>query len=307
MATWTDGPEYAPTQRPEVFVEPDLTGVPDLSAARSLDAAAAPPTPDPAQPHGSRPDFDAPDAAPLDGVAAPAPRDRDPHEAFQVASTPMSSWSSRSLPPPEGPPVPLAPPEGTPSAWGHAHAPTGTGRADGPVPGWGPEQPFPPGGPPAPHHVPGPPQAWPPAQVNPDGFPQPGPPPWQQPVEPPLTFEPVSVQSIARNTTPGVLICLAVGALVHPLSLAMLVVASVLAVRVRYRRRLVGRLFSWGMLGAFTLGFLLQFVDVGFFDAITWYDNATSFAQLANGILFVVVPLVVGDAMRRREPPEGGL
>lgn len=301
MADWTDGPEYAPTERPDVFVEPDLAGVPDLAPEEGHAHPAAS-----AEEPGTRPDFAGPEAAPLDAVVPPAAPSRDPLEAFDVASTPMTSWSPRTAPPPEGEPVALAPPPGGPSAWGHAHAPAGPGRPASPPPAWAPQDPFPTGGPPAPHHVPGPPPAWPPAQVNPDGFPQPGPPPWQQPVPAPHHFEPVTLGAIARNVTPGVLVCLGVGAVVNPFSVVMLVVASVLAARVRYRRRLIGRLFSWGVLGAFALGFVAPFTQPGSFDPLTWYSNATDVAQLVDLALFVVVPLVVGDAMRRGEDPEEG-
>ena len=321
MANWTDGPEYAPTHRPDVFVEPDATRLPDLAPP---DVPATAPEP-PAPPH--QPTYAAPDAAPLDAVAPPSAPTRDPHQAFDVASTPMTSWSPRTLPPPDGEPVPLAPPEGAPpipapipqmgpdgypvlpppaSAWGHARAPQAPGRPVDAPPPWAPQQPFPPGAPPPLANVPGPPPTWPPAPVNPGGFPQPGPAPWERPGAP-RTFEPVTVGAIARNTTPAVLITLGVGALVAPLSLALLFVASVLAVRVRYRRRVVGRVFSGSILGSFLLGLIGQFSYYGALDLFTWYDASTGWAQLACLALVIVVPLIVGDAMRRGEPPEEGL
>ncbi len=285
MADWTDGPEYAPTHRPEVFVEPDATGLPTLEAP----VGPAPHVPPGASP-AARPDYDGPDAAPLDSLAPPVPQTRDPQEAFDVVSTPMTSWSARPLPPPDGDPAPLPPPPPT-SAWGHAHAYGQPHAQSAPLPPVAP--------------VPAPPPAWPPAQVNPGGFPPPGPPPWEPPPPAP-PFEPVTVGSIVRSATPGVLISLAVAALVHPLSLLLVVVASVLAVRVRYRRRLVGRLFSGAILGSFALGMLEQVGLYGTFDVLGWYDRSTGWAQLAALALFVAVPLVVGDALRRGEAPEEG-
>lgn len=306
MAHWTDGPEYAPTERPAVFVEPDA---PPLGEAAPAEGRVAGPGEAPSTSSGTRVEYTAPDAPPLDAlVPAEAPQ-RDPKEAFDVASTPMTSWSTASLPPPEGEPVPLAPPVGAAtgqSAWGHAHAPQGIGQPQVPPPAWAPEQPFPVGPPTAPSNVPGPPPVWPPAQVNPGGFPQPGPPPWQQPV-PQREFEPVTIGAMFRNATPGLLICLAIGGIVMPFSLAMLVVASVLATRVRYRRRVVGRLFSGAILGSFVLGMAGMFGYQGAFDPVGWYDSSTGWAQLACLALFVAIPLVVGDAMRRGEEPEGHL
>ena len=307
MAHWTDGPEYAPTERPDVFVEPDA---PQLGHADpEPDAAPRPPRAEVAPPpHG----FSAPDAPPLDALVPASAPERDPHEAFDVAATPMTSWSPATLPPPEGDPVPLEPPRmgpdgfpalpaPTPSAWGHAHAPQGLGRPAPPA--WAPDQPFPPGAAPAPSNVPGPPPAWPPPQVNPGGFPQAGPAPWEQP-PPQRAFEPVTLGTMLRNTTPAVLICLGLGAIVFPFSMAMLVLASVLATRIRYRRRIVGRMFTGSILLSFLLGMAGMFDYQGALDPLGWYDASTGWAQLACLILFVAVPLVVGDAMRRGEEPE---
>lgn len=302
MAHWTDGPEYAPTARPDVFVEPDAAALADDAP----DAPAGSPAPPGAQPHG----FTAPDAPPLDALVPDAAPGRDPREAFDVATTPMTSWSPTPLPPPEGEPVPLAPPPPPvlgASAWGHAHAPQAAGRPVAPAPpAWAPDQPFPAGQVQAPSHVPGPPATWPPAHVNPDGFPEPSPPSWQQPPPPPA-FEPVTFGAMLRNTTPGVLITLGLGVIVFPFSLAMLVLASVLATRIRYRRHIVGRTFSGAIVGSFLLGITGMIAYQGAFDPVGWYDASTRWAQAACLVLLVAVPLIVGDAMRRGEPPEDRL
>ncbi len=304
MAHWTDGPEYAPTERPDVFVEPDAEPLDDPSTSSGAGVAE----PVEAQ---TAPSYTAPDAPALDALVPAPASERDPREAFDVVSTPMTSWSSGPLEAPEGEPVPLAPPPGaglvpTPSAWGHAHAPHVAGRPMEARPPWAPEQPLPPGHPAAPTNIPGPPPAWPPAQVNPDGFPQPGPPPWQQP-GPQRPFEPVTFAAMLRGATPGVLITLGLGVLVPMLSLALLMLGSALATRVRYRRRLVGRLFSGAILASLALGALGMVVDRGTFDVFGWYDASTSAAHLACLVLLVATPLVVGDAMRRGEEPEGYL
>lgn len=299
MAHWTDGPEYAPVERPDVFVDPDappLGPSTSPSAAGTVTVAGAGPTP---------PAFTAPDAPPLATlIPDEAPR-RDPLSAFDVAATPMTSWSSRPLAPPEGEPVPLAPPEGVPSAttaWGHVHGRQGL-PAEHP-PAWAPDRPFPLGPPPAPSNVPDPAPTWPPVQINPGGFPQPGPPPWLQP-EPPRPFEPVTFGGMLRNATPGVLICLGLGLIVGPFSLALLVIASVLATRIRYRRRVIGRVFSSAIMFSFLFGMAGMIGYQGTFDAVGWYEASTGWAQFACLVLAVAVPLIVGDAMRRGEPPEG--
>lgn len=333
MATWHDGPEYAPTQRPDAFVEPATPNEwsDALGAPHSPAAAGAPGEVDAVADRRSAPDYQPPDAAPLDALVPAPPPQRDPKEAFDVASTPLTSWSPESLPPPEGDPVPLSPPALAPSAapattppapepprmgpdgfpvfppqssaWGHAHAPQGMGRPAGPPAPWAPHQPFPPGSPSAPSNVPGPPPSWPPAQVNPGGFPQPGPPPWQAP-PPQRGLQPVTLGAMAKAATPGVLICLGLGALASPLSLALLLVGSVLASRVHFRRALVGRLFSSSLMASFVLGLLGTFVVQGSFDLMGWFDLVSSWARLACVVLFVAVPLIMGDALRRGESPE---
>lgn len=275
MAHWTDGPEYAPTERPDVFVEPEAT---PLAAPDS-----PPPAPTGVPVRASAPTgFTTPDAPALDALVPAEAPGRDPLEAFDVVSTPMTS------------------------AWDHAHAPQAAGQLPPAPPAWAPDQPFPTGAVQAPSHIPDPAPAWPPAQVNPDGFPQPGPPPWQQPTPPPA-FEPVTFGGMLRHATPAVLISLALGALIFPFALALLVLASVLATRIRYRRRVIGRVFSGAIMGSFLLGALGMLGYQGAFDPVGWYDASTGWAQAACLVLLVAVPLIVGDAMRRNEPPEDRL
>ncbi len=81
MADWTDGPEYAPHARPDAFV---AAGAPALSAPEQ------PGRPEPAP--AERPDFAGTgDGVPLDQLAAHAPDARDPHAAFSVATTALTT------------------------------------------------------------------------------------------------------------------------------------------------------------------------------------------------------------------------
>lgn len=288
MADWTDGPEYAPAERPAAFVEPDaasLTAAPEEPAAPAPEAAAH---------RGVRPEFGPVDAPALADLAAPSGPDRDPREAFDVASTPMTSWTSApaQLPQSAEPAAPVLPP---PAAFPPPTAPAAP-------PAWTPQQAFPPAAPPPVSHVPGP-YAGPPPSVNPQGFPPPGPPPWQQP-PPASTPAPVSVRDMAAAATPGVLICLALGALITPLSIPLLVVAFTLAARIRYRRRAVRRAFSSTLYAAIGLGLLWSMLGGGVIADLYLWDSIAGWARWGCLVLFVVIPLIVGDALRRGERPE---
>jgi hypothetical protein len=109
MATWEDGPEYAPIERPSHFQNPDA---PPLTAApqRAHVAASAP---------ESRPGFEYP-STPVRPLASliPMVRDepRDPQKPFAVVSSTMTSDS----------------------AWGAVHWAAPTGRPVGPTVGWSP-------------------------------------------------------------------------------------------------------------------------------------------------------------------------
>ena len=102
--------------------------------------------------------------------------------------------------------------------------------------------------------------------------------------------------------TPGVIIPLLVGALVSPLSLVMLVLSSVLAARVRYRRDQVRRSYVWaGTILAFTGVLSLLSSD---FDFETAWGVLSGWAQLACWVLPIVVLLQVGAGIRANEPPQ---
>lgn len=335
MAHWTDGPEYAPHERPDVFVAPDAA---DL-AGPERDAA-----PDASVPADrGAPEYAVPSAAvPLEELAAPVTDVRDPQKPFDVASTPMTGWSPTSAvptnplvavgrpetsappvsqPPPlpqthpldQAPPRPQMGPDGFPvvapqAGWGAVHGPAGPR----PHEQWAPGQPFPAAQAPPTSNVPGPPPVWPPPQPNPPGFgqqqapwpgqqPYPGQQPWQ-PGGPGL--RPVSIGAMARGATPGVLICLALGALVQPLAVALLVVSSVLASRIRYRTTTIARLFTITIGVVLALGLITMVTGRGTFDPFAWYEASAGWAGLANLILVVAVPLIVGEALRRGEAPQ---
>lgn len=305
MATWTDGPEYAPLARPEAFVEPDvapLSAAPDAAPPVTLDARPVPEFA-PAE-HG----------VPLDMLAPSAAAPRDPREPFEVVSTPMTAWQppvpddapthATTVPPlavsaatADGAPGttavaggipgaaggqeprPAMGPDGFPrldtgSAWRGAHASTTQPPAPAP---WTPQQPF---------H----PSAWPPPQAAP-------PPPRGQP-------RTVGLAEIAMAVTPGVLICLGVGATVTPLSLPLYLVAMALASRVAYRRAAIARAFSIGLFAVLALGLAAMIWSQGTFDVFGWYTSSMDWARWANVAMALYALISVSQAMHKGEEPD---
>lgn len=293
MATWQDGPEYAPTARPDAFVEPDAAPLaPEAAPERASDVAPGTPPPDYRQ---------GPDVVPLDRLAPPLPPQRDPREAFAVEASVMTSVASvapqapaeQQWAPPAGPPV---------SAWGSARAPQ---AARPPQQQWVPQNPLqPPQAPPM--NVPGPAPAWPPPQINPSGFPPPQAPGWypQQQVVGPTPPGPVTLGQMVAAATPALVITLAVGGIVAPLALPLYLVASVLATRVWYRRATVRLAFNVGLAASLVLGALTAWLSLGSLDYYLLWDHANGWAQLACWVVGIVTLFVQGDALRRHDPME---
>lgn len=286
MATWEDGPEYAPAARPDAFVPPD--------AAPLAPHDPAPPAPDADAP-AARPDF-APlpeGLVPLDRIAPPAPDRRDPTEAFDVVTmaltptAPAPAWA-----PPTGPPL---------GAWGSAHSP----QAARPPQQWAPQQPFqPPSAPPM--SVPAPAPAWPPPHVNPSAFPPAQAPVWGPPPHPagPAPLRPVTFGQMFEAATPALMITLFVGGIVTPLALPLFLVANVLAMRVRHRTARVRLAFRIGLAASVVAGSASAWFSQRSIDLFGLWDHVTGWAQLACWAVAAAALLVQGDALRRGEPPE---
>ncbi len=203
MASWTDGPEYAPVERPAAFAAPDvepLTGPPP-----QVDLSAGAPAARPAS-------FDEPrDRVPaLADLTPHGGPTRDPHRPYEVASAIVTAGS----------------------AWGSAHT-VGAVAAPGwspPVgPAWTADQPFESTYAPPTHGFPTP------------GTPQwfgPGP-EWA----PPAPTVPPTFANALKASSYGLLIVLAVGGLVWQVTPFALPLALSLTFMVRYRRERVRRLF----------------------------------------------------------------
>lgn len=112
VASWQDGPEYAPVERPAAFAAPDTA---PLSRPEPRPAQAAAPAD---QPSGYEPP--AQPVQPLREIAPATGPVRDPQLPFSVVSSVMTA-----------------------GAWGSAHsAPMVTAPAPPPQPAWAPDQAF---------------------------------------------------------------------------------------------------------------------------------------------------------------------
>lgn len=275
MADWTDGPEYAPHWRPHGFVAPPVA--PLDAPADALPPAAT------ATPCAAPPSYTSPDAPALAALVQPPPQPRDPQHAFDVTASTMTPWAAG------------------PDEAGKDHERR-------------PEDPFPYSAPiiasVAPPPV-RPPQMddWPPPPPQPPFAPQdypahPGfsaPAPWQPQPQP---TRPVDMSAILQACTPGVLICLALGLLVQPLSSAMFLVAWALSTRIRYRRRVLARTFlviACGVIAVSFLGMLASQGELSLFLLLAYGNN---WSPLAHLILLIAVPVNVGQALSRGEPPQ---
>lgn len=272
MANWTDGPEYAPHERPAAFHTPDTP---------PLDVPADPPNPAANLPV-EHPSYAAP-SVPTPDLAAIAPPPsqaaRDPREAFSVVQAAVTSSS----------------------AWTAAHSTTGTLAA----PTWDPTQPltqtaittitYPT---PAPN--------FPPPQVNQTPFPQPGTTDWFAPpgAMPPPGPPQVTFAQLWRVSTAGVLIPLLIGGVIPSLSMIMLALSFSMSGRITRRRRHVRLAYGIATLVVFGLSGLSLFDDS--IDLPMFWDVLSGWARWVCWGLFVAIPLIVGAALRNNEPEDRG-
>jgi hypothetical protein len=250
MATWEDGPEYAPIERPSDFQNPDAPPL-DVASPYAQVAAWAP---------KSRPVFDSPGGpvAPLSTLTPAREEPRDPQEPFAVVSSTMTSDS----------------------AWGAVHwaAPAGQPTAAGWTPPPGayhlqPEQPL------AVRSA---------ASPTPSNFPTPGTPEWFGPGpygQQPQPTTPVSARAVLDAATPGLCICLIIGGLVSALSPITLCISVGLAGRVKVAKAEVRRTYLFGIGLLAVIGVLgLLVVDTGFAE---WWGFLSSWGLLMCWALLI--------------------
>lgn len=290
MATWEDGPEYAPLERPQYFADaplPPLEQAPPV--ARPADGLPS-----------ARPRFAEPSApvAALATLVPELPDERDPARPFDTITTTLTSesaWtatgpsaSSRSFVATQ--PFAASQPFGASQPLGAAETAPGTPATDAPWPVL--DQPGP-----ASAQVPGP--------HDPYAFPSPGTPAWFAP--PPTAYgeQPrpgrIDARQVVEAATPGLCICLAIGGLVYPLAPVMLVLAVFLSTRVRVAQRAVRIAFR---IAAGVVGF---FAVVGLFrsvlDGDPWWHFLSLWSLLICWTMLGVLLLVVGQALVRPKPP----
>jgi hypothetical protein len=265
MATWEDGPEYAPLERPADFAPAAGAPLPLAPPVQQM-AALAP---------KERPAFDQPPVplVPLATLVPAGEEPRDPQVPFAVVSSPMTSDS----------------------AWGAVHwggAPTGSPAGFGALTAR-------PGPPSAPLPVPG---AQP---LPPDNrFPAPGTPGWfgpgpheMQPSPPPQ----VTAKAVWDAATPGMCICLAVGGLVYVVAPILFAVAFGLSRSVQVAREQVRRAFAVGTALLGLIGVIAALAnDEGF---AQWWAVVGGWSVVACWGMLLTTLVLVHRGLRAGERP----
>lgn len=272
MATWEDGPEYAPLEPPAEFRD---AGAPPLSQA-------APP-PQPPDAPGERPYFGEPQqqTAPLATlVPAIGGEQRDPHQPFEVDSDAMTQSG------------------GSGGAWGAAHwrPPTGPpAGVPGPAP-WGP-----PAG--APVGLPTDPLTLRSAPASaPNGLPAPGTPGWFGP-GPAAPAPQQPPPSVFRATPPGAIIVLAVSIfwIVAPVTFA---IGFVLSARARYARRRILTAFTVTSVVVLLIATIDTVLNYGTFG--DWYRLLCSWTLIGSLLMIVLILAFVSTELKTRGGTPGG-
>ncbi|HZA05582.1 MAG TPA: hypothetical protein VE617_13540 [Propionibacteriaceae bacterium] len=274
MASWEDGPEYAPIERPTHFADAGAPPLPVAPPAVQM-AARAP---------KERPLFDQPPTplAPLEALV-PAPEEtRDPQVPFAVVSAAMTSDSAWGA-------VHSGPPTTPPASSRSLAAPTGPAGMPAPLP-----------------TSPGPWPAGPTSAPPPDSrFPAPGTPAWFGPG--PYGGQPappgrVSAKAVWDAAMPGLCICLAVGGLVYLLAPILYAIAFGLSGRVLVARQQVRNAFVLGSVGLGLVAIVAVLTnDFGFGE---WWSTVAVWSLLACWALLVTTLVLVYRALRAGEQPE---
>lgn len=271
MATWEDGPEYAPLEHPDGFSTPDVAPLEDAAPQGSLrtDAPTAQPSFQPSADPGP----------PLAGLAPQRTDDRDPTQPFDVVESAVtadtSAWSGAHSSSITQPPGGWGAPAGGPVvASAQAAAAVREGSTPFQLSGGGPQYP-------------------PPTAT----FPQPGSVQWfappttqQQPVPagPPLT--------VFQALTPGYVVVLAMS-VIWVIAPATLIIGAILAGQVKAAQPLIGRV----RIGALVLFGLVALLAIPLGDGTFsgWWGVISIWAMLiALFLLAASVVLVQVDRTR---------
>lgn len=283
MATWQDGPEYAPLERPQEFerpVVPDLDQAPEAPQLAALAPKERPGFVDPTDP-----------VAPLANLVPLVKDVRDPRLAFAVVTataTSDSAWGAAHWNPPGGTPtpvsplLPLAPISPTDPAAGPWGPPAGT-------PWPAPDQPL------LPHH--------PGAAPTPGGFPGPGTPEWFGPnhyAPPPGPPAPLTFIQVLNAATPGLCIVLAIGGVVLPMAPLMIGVALGLSSRVRTAFDSVRRVFIGAVAAVVFFAVVgVMTIDTGFGD---WWQFVSAWSLIICWLTLGIVLWLVYRGLKTTGP-----
>lgn len=272
MATWRDGPEYAPGVRPDAFVEPVAEPLEVPPPEPHLSAGAPSQQPVFAAPEQPTPD--------LTMITPAVVSTRDPQLPFEVATAAVTS----------------------PTAWGAAH--TAPAAVIASPAAWTPQQPFV-GSSPVTGSIPAPAPIHPRSDANPSPFPQPGTPDWYAPPQADQRYQAppqVSFGQVVRTITPAVLITLVLGALLNELSVVMLGLSFALSIRIAYRRRQVRTIYLVAVV-IVGLAAIFNLLTEGLYPDWAW-EVASGAAQAICWLLPFALGLVVATALGKGEKPE---
>lgn len=274
MATWEDGPEYAPIERPAHFAD---AGAAPLSVAPPAVQMAA-------QAPKDRPFFDQPPAAvaPLETLVPTPAETRDPEVPFSVASAALTSdsaWgavhSGPPITPPAGPVGGGAVLSANSDSWSRFAGTESNGVAPAPPP---------------------PPDSRFPAPGTPAWF---GPGPYGEQVARPGRVSPKAVWEAAM---PGLCICLAVGGLIYLLAPILYAIAFGLASRVKVARQPVRTAFAIGSVALGLVAIIATLTnDFGFGQ---WWSTVGAWSRVACWALLLTILVLVYRALRAGERPE---
>ena len=273
MATWEDGPEYAPIDRPADFAPAPAAPLSVAPPVRQM-AALAP---------KDRPVFDQPQVplAPLATLVPKAEERRDPQLPFAVVSSTMTSdsvWGAVHWGAPTGPPPGVPAPAPTPRP---PSQPLSAPRT----------QPLPPGNP----------------------FPAPGTPAWFGPGpygEQPAPPRQVGAKAVWDAAMPGMCICLAVGGLVYYVAPIMFAIAFGLSRSVQVARDQVRRAFAAGSALLGLVGIVAALTnDEGFgrwWTVVGGWSMVVCWAVLLTALVLVYRALSAGQQPARPDRPPWG-
>lgn len=325
MATWEDGPEYAPIERPDQFSLPAAAPL-EVTPPAHQPAADAP---------KDRPRFDDPRAAvaPLSTLVPPTVEDRrDPQQPFDVVAGTMTSttnasawgsahWSGQGgsgaalTGGPAAPAQPWGPPGTDPWAGGPAPTASRSGQTAGAPAPYGaqvgqspPTQgypPYPPQGFPTQQAFPAQ-QAFPTQQNFParQGFPAPGTPQWFGPGPPqmPVAYDqPVTAKRVAEMVTPGLIICLALGGIIYVLAPITLGLGFWLSGRVRVAKAKVKLTFRLALAALVALALIGALAADPYFSA--WWSFVAGWATFISWTALVLTFVFVYRALKQNVQP----